>query len=198
MKRTADLHAAAGAAMSAATAARFEADVAPHRDALLRAARRLTRTEFDAEDLLQDTLLRAYAGYAGFSAGTNLNAWLFRILHNQWVSAFRYRQCRPAEVPLDGLPERDLVRAHRSAEDEVFATLPGPALAAALAALSEEFRTALYYSDVAGYTYREVAARMGTPAGTAMSRVSRARRHVRDQLTDIAGRQSDSPPQLVA
>ncbi|VEG47608.1 MULTISPECIES: sigma-70 family RNA polymerase sigma factor [Mycolicibacterium] len=173
-----------------AAAGRFEAEVLPYRDALLRAARRLTRTEADAEDLLQDTLLRAYAGFEGFQTGTNLNAWLFRILHNQWVSAFRHRQRRPAEVSFDALTEHDLARAAaarpaaaRSAEAAVLAALPGPELEAALGALSEDFRTAVYYAEVAGYTYLEVAALMGTPVGTAMSRVSRARQRLREQLT---------------
>ena len=89
--------------------ARFASDALPLVDVLHRGARRLTRNEADAEDLLQDTLLHAYAGFRSFRSGTNLQAWMFRILHNRWVSRHRYKQRRPTEVPVDGITERELV-----------------------------------------------------------------------------------------
>ncbi len=162
-------------------AARFVVEAVPLLDSLGRGARRLTQSEADAEDLLQDTLLHAYEGFGSFRQGTNLNAWLFRILHNRWVSRHRYRQCRPAEVPLDaGGHERSAV--HRSAEVELLDVMPDGDVVAALAELSEGARTAMFYVEVQGCTYAETAGLMGVPMGTVMSRVSRGRRQLRTAL----------------
>jgi DNA-directed RNA polymerase specialized sigma24 family protein len=109
----------------------------------------LTRTEADAEDLLQDTLLHSYTGFRTFESGTNLQAWLFRILHNRWVSNHRYKQRRPAEVPVDGFTEREVAR---SAETEALEAFPDNVIQAALDALPEGFRLAVYYADVEGFT----------------------------------------------
>src|SRR5262249_26459312 len=140
-------------------------DAGPHFDVLSRGARRLTRNAADAEDLLQDTLMHAYAGFAGFQEGTNLRAWLFRILHNRWVSAYRAKQARPAEGSANRLTEHDVaasVARHpallRSAESEVVDALPDSDVKAALAALPPGFREAVYLADVEGYTYAEAAA----------------------------------------
>lgn len=174
-------------------AARFASEAQPLFDVLSRGARRLTRSDADAEDLLQDTLLHAYAGFHTFQENSNLKAWLFRILHNRWVSAYRCKQSRPAEVPVDEITERDLTRSAarlpaglRSAEAEVLDALPDSEIEAALAALPEGFRAALYLADVQGYTYAETAAMMNIPHGTVMSRVSRGRQRLRIALAHIA------------
>jgi RNA polymerase sigma-70 factor (ECF subfamily) len=174
-------------------AARFAREAEPFFDVLSRGARRLTRSDADADDLLQDTLLHAYAGFHTFHENSNLKAWLFRILYNRWVSAYRCKQRRPAEVPVDEVTERDLTRsaAHlpaglRSAEAEVLDALPDSEIKAALATLPEGFRAALYFADVQGYTYAETAAMMNIPHGTVMSRVSRGRQRLRIALAHVA------------
>ncbi len=173
-------------------AARFERDTAPLRPALMRGARRLTRTEVDAEDLLQDALLHAFMGFRGFEPDTNLNAWLFRIMRNRWISGYRMKQRRPAEYATDSLAELELTagprRSARSAEAVALDILPDARLRAALDELPEGFRIALYYADVQGLTYAETAAAMGTPVGTVMSRVFRARAQLRHTLAAIADR----------
>lgn len=178
-------HATAAPAHDAELQARFAEDVWPLVDVLLRGARRLTRNEADAEDLLQETLVHAYAGFRTFRAGTNLQAWLFRIQHNQWINAYRRRERRPDEVLSDTISDRQLLaRALPSAESEVMDLLPDGELRDALAQLSDGFRTVLYYADIEGYTYAETAARMGIPVGTVMSRVFRARTQLRRALRD--------------
>ncbi|WP_020103150.1 sigma-70 family RNA polymerase sigma factor [Mycobacterium sp. 360MFTsu5.1] len=174
-------------------AARFVVEAVPLFDALGRGARRLTDSDADAEDLLQDTLLHAFEGFGSFRPGTNLNAWLFRILHNRWVSRHRYRQCRPAEVALEMFTasghERSAV--HRSAEVEVLDVMPDDDVVAALSELPDGARTAVFYVGIQGYTYAETAALMGVPMGTVMSRVSRGRRQLRTALSHL-DRQQDS------
>ncbi|KHO21496.1 sigma-70 family RNA polymerase sigma factor [Mycolicibacterium setense] len=181
-------------------AARFAEEVVPLFDALARGARRLARTEADAEDLLQDTLLHAYTGFRTFKEGTNLKAWLFRILYNRWVSAHRRAQRRPAEVAVDEITDRDLIHAAahsaiglQSAEAQVLNDLPHNEVRQALAALPEGFTTALYYAEVQGYTYAETASIMNVPVGTVTSRVSRSRQRLRASLAPLArSRYSDS------
>jgi RNA polymerase sigma factor (sigma-70 family) len=167
------------------TAERFVEEAEPVFDALTRRARRLTRCDADAEDLLQDALLDAYAGFRNFREGTNIKAWLFRILYNRWVSTYRSRQSRPAEVAIEDITElkQDL---GRSAEAEVLEALPDSTIQAAMYALPESFRDAVYYADVHGYTYAETAALLGIPVGTAMSRASRARQRLRIALDQFA------------
>lgn len=171
--------------------ARFVHDVWPMLDVLARGARRLTRNEADAEDLLQETLLRAYAGFHNFHEGTNLKAWLFRIQHNQWINAYRWRERRPAELLSDEITDRDVAAygAHtstglRSAEAEVLDSLPDSDIHAAMSALPDGYRTVLYYSDIEGFTHAQTAAIMGIPIGTVMSRVARARAKMRLALAD--------------
>ncbi|ODQ88041.1 hypothetical protein BHQ18_20895 [Mycolicibacterium flavescens] len=153
-------------------------------------ARLLTRSQADAEDLVQDTLMHAYAGYRSFEAGTNFKAWLYRIMRNQWINAHRRSERRPCEV-FDGLVSESAVvhRAGRdqlsSAEDRVLQNMPDPAVMDALAALSEEHRLVLYYADVEDRSYREVADLMGIPVGTVMSRLHRARRQMRRELAGV-------------
>jgi RNA polymerase sigma-70 factor (ECF subfamily) len=171
-------------------AARFASDAIPLCDALARRARRLTRCEADAEDLLQDTVLHAYQGFRSFQDGTNLNAWLFRILHNRWVSRYRHRERRPVEVPLDVITDGVTLPASRhSAEMEVLDVIPDGDISAALAALPDGVRTAVYYVGVEGYTYAETAALMNVPMGTVMSRVSRGRQRLRVALSHLDHRE---------
>jgi RNA polymerase sigma factor (sigma-70 family) len=179
-------------------AARFAREAGPFFGVLSRGARRLTRCDADSEDLLQDTLLHAYAGFRTFQEGTNLQAWLFRILFNRWVSSYRSRQCRPAEVSVDEVTERELAWSapcgpgrQRSAEAEVLDALPDSEIKAALATLPEGFRAALYFADVQGYTYAETAAILNIPHGTVMSRVSRGRKRLRIALTHVARSRGD-------
>jgi RNA polymerase sigma-70 factor (TIGR02947 family) len=179
-------------------AARFAREVEPLFDVLSRGARRLTRSDADADDLLQDTLLHAYAGFGSFQQGSNLRAWLFRILYNRWVSAYRAKQRRPSEVPVDGITERDLADSAarlpaglRSAEAEVLHALPDNDIKSAMDALPEGFRAAVYYTDVEGYTYAETATILGIPHGTVMSRASRGRKRLRIALAHCADGRSD-------
>jgi RNA polymerase sigma-70 factor (ECF subfamily) len=174
-------------------AARFAHEVEPLMEVLLRGARRLARSDADAEDLLQDALMHAYAGFGSFKEGSNLRAWLFRILYNRWVSAYRARQCRPSEVSVDGVTERDLAACaarlaagHRSAEAEVLDTWPDHEIKAAMDALPDGFRAVVYFADVQGYTYAETAKILGIPHGTVMSRVSRGRQRLRVALAHVA------------
>lgn len=166
--------------------ARFATEVEPLLDVLSRGARRLARSDADAEDLLQDTLMRAYIGFHTFAEGTNLKAWLFRILYNRWVSGYRAKHSRVAEVPAEDITDRDLAAGAsrlpggvRSAEDELLDALPDGDVRAAMAALPEGFAEVLFYADVEGHTYAETAAILDIPIGTVMSRVSRARRRLR-------------------
>ena len=172
--------------------ARFAHEVEPVMDVLSRGARRLTRSDADAEDLLQDALMHAFAGFDTFTDGSNLQAWLFRILYNRWVSAYRAKQRRPSEVSVDVVTERDLTEgaarffaAHRSAEAEVLDALPDTRIKAAMDALPDGFRTVVYLADVQGYTYAETAKILGIPHGTVMSRASRGRQRLREALADI-------------
>jgi RNA polymerase sigma factor (sigma-70 family) len=179
-------------------AARFTREAEPLFDVLARGARRLTRNDTDAEDLLQDALMHAYAGFHGFKDGSNLKAWLFRILYNRWVSAYRTKQRRPVEVSVEAVTERDLAgsaaRLHAglcSAEDEVLDALPDSEIKAALAELPEGFGAVVYLADVQGCTYAETAAMLNLPHGTVMSRASRGRQRLRIALAHVADGRGD-------
>lgn len=175
------------------TAERFAQDAQPLFDALLRRARGLTKTNADAEDLVQDTLLHAFMGYHTFREGTDFKAWLFRILYNRWVSTFRAKQRRPSEVPVDDVTESDLAdsanrssTASRSAEAEALTRLPDGTLRSAMATLPESFRTVLFYAEVQGHTYAETATILNIPRGTVMSRASRGKQRLRAALAGTA------------
>ncbi|BBW99437.1 RNA polymerase subunit sigma-70 [Mycolicibacterium moriokaense] len=179
-------------------AARFACAAEPHFDVLTRGARRLTRCEADAEDLLQDALMHAYAGFSTFADGTNFKAWMFRILYNRWVSGHRAKQRRLSEVALDEVTDwesnggaRHVSEAPRSAEAEFLDALPDNELKAALATLPDGARTAIYYADVLEYTYSETAVVMDIPIGTVMSRVARGRKRLRFALAHLAGGRGD-------
>jgi RNA polymerase sigma-70 factor (TIGR02947 family) len=170
-------------------AAQFARGVEPLLGVLLRGARRLTRNDADAEDLLQDTLLHGFAGFHNFRPGTNLRAWLFRIQYNRWVSTYRSKQSRVVETTSDEIHDWDLAASAsheatglRSAEDEVLDRLPDNDVRAALQSLPEGFRAAVYYADIEGHTYAETAVLMDVPIGTVMSRIYRGRERLRVAL----------------
>ena len=177
------------------TAAHFERDVIPLLEPLRGRAIQITSSIADAEDLLQETLLKAYAGRRSFERGTNLKAWLFRIMTNACISSYRAKQRRPAQYPTDEITDRQLAAsaAHRSAglwsaEDHALATLPDPQIKAAMQALPEQFRIAVYFADVEGFSYKEIAEIMGTELGTVSSRINRGRDLLRKLLIDSPNR----------
>jgi len=175
------------AAPQAARNAEFEAQVRPYVGQLYPAALRMTRNRADAEDLVQDTLTKAYTAFHQFTPGTNLRAWLHKILATTFINTCRKRTREPA-IASAADPHNDwqaagpLHSAARSAEAEALDKITDTAVLNAVRDLPPDFRTALYLADIEGYPYREVAALMGTPLGTVMSRLHRARGKLRHTL----------------
>ena len=181
------------AAEDPALRARFERDVLPLLPSLYAAALRMTRNPSDAEDLVQDTYLRAYRGFAGFQEGTNLKAWLYRILTNGFINTYRKRQLEPQTVEgPDDLDEWYLYdrlggrNVELSAETEVLDRIPDQAVKEALESLPENFRLPVLLADVEGFSYKEIADIMETPIGTVMSRLHRGRKALQKALWDTA------------
>ena len=167
----------------------FVRDVTPLLGPLYWHALRMTRHHADAEDLLQDTMLKAYALFHMFQQGTNLRSWLYRILTNNYINAYRKRQRRPAQFPTEEITDQQLaaLAQHtstglRSAEDEALEALPDNAIKAAMQALPAPVQDRSYYADVEGLRRREIAEVMGTPIGTVVSRLHRGRRQLRGLL----------------
>jgi RNA polymerase sigma-70 factor, ECF subfamily len=172
---------------------RFERDVLPLLPNLYAAALRMTRNPADAEDVVQDTYLRAYRGFSTFKEGTNLKAWLYRILTNSYINTYRKKQREPQRVEgpddidewylYDRLGERSV---ELSAETEVLDRIPDQAVKQALESLPENFRMPVLLADVEGFSYQEIADIMETPIGTVMSRLHRGRKALQKALWDTA------------
>jgi RNA polymerase sigma-70 factor (ECF subfamily) len=168
-------------------AARFERDVLPLADQLYRAARRYTRSTADAEDLVQETMVKAYAGFRTFSAGTNVRAWLYRILTNTWITSYRTAQRRPDEVlAADVTDLKPHAAGDASVELAVLEAMGDDEVRDALQALPEGQRLVVYYADVEGFRYKEIAAILDIRLGTVMSRLHRGRTNLRLLLVDVA------------
>ena len=167
----------------------------PYMGPLYSAALRMTRNPADAEDLVQETYLRAYRGFEGFREGTNLKAWLYRILTNTFINQYRAAKRRPEQVDLDDVEDLYLYRrlggleavaAGRGPEAEVIDAIPEAAVKEALESLPEQFRMAVLLADVEGFAYKEIAEILDVPIGTVMSRLHRGRKQLQKRLWEFA------------
>ncbi|NIH53701.1 RNA polymerase sigma-70 factor (ECF subfamily) [Lysinibacter cavernae] len=176
--------------------ARFEEQALPYLDQLYGAAIRMTKNPQDAQDLVQETFTKAFASFKSFQDGTNLKAWLYRIMTNSYINTYRKRQREPYMGAIDELEDWQLGDAEsttssrsRSAEAEAIDRMPESVVKNALNSISEDFRMAVYLADVEGFSYQEIADIMKTPVGTVMSRLHRGRRLLREMLTEYAAEQ---------
>jgi RNA polymerase sigma-70 factor (ECF subfamily) len=190
--------------VDAELSARFEREVVPLRDLLYRHAFRMSHNHADAEDLVQETVMKAYAGFGSFRSGTNVKAWLLRIQTNTYINGYRKKRRQPAQYSSESLTDQYLTEANarsavselRSAEDHALDLLPDNDIKAAMQALPGQFREVVYYADVEGFRYKEIAALTNTPHGTVMSRLHRGRRQLRLLLGGGVG--EDGPQALPA
>jgi RNA polymerase sigma-70 factor (ECF subfamily) len=172
----------------------FEEQALPFMDQLYAAAMRLTRNPADAADLVQETFVKAYQAFGQFQQGTNLKAWLYRIQTNTFINNYRKNQRNPYQGTIDDLEDWQLGGAEsvtqststQSAEAEAIDHLPDSDVKDALQSIPEDFRMAVYFADVEGFSYQEIADIMKTPVGTVMSRLHRGRRMLRELLSDYA------------
>jgi RNA polymerase sigma-70 factor (ECF subfamily) len=162
--------------------------------ALYSAAVHMTRNRADAEDLVQETYLRAYRGFGGFQEGTNLKAWLFRILTNAYINSYRSKQRRPQEADLEDvedlylyhhLPSVEQATRGRSSESHVLERISDCEVKAAIESLPEQYRLPVYLADVEGFAYKEIAEMLDIPIGTVMSRLHRGRKGLEKRLHDF-------------
>ncbi len=173
---------------------RFERDAMAYLDQLYGAAMRMTKNPTDAEDLVQETYLKAFAAFDSFTEGTNLKAWLFRILTNTFINTYRKKQRQPtSHTSSDELEDWQLAESEshsstglRSAEMEALDRIADTQVVDALAAIPEDYREAVFLADVEGFSYKEIAEIMDTPVGTVMSRLHRGRKLLKDKLTEYA------------
>ena len=169
---------------------RFAAEAMPLVDRLYSAALRYTRDATDAEDLVQETMVKAYRSFHQYRPGTNLKAWLYRVLHTTYISMYRKAQRRPQETLQEQIDEfsfyDEVARNGASAEREVLESLTADEVKQALAELPESFRLAVYLADVEGFAYKEIAEIMDTPVGTVMSRLHRGRKLLQKALASYA------------
>jgi RNA polymerase sigma-70 factor, ECF subfamily len=182
--------------------ARFAELTMPYMSALYAAAMRMTRNPTDAEDLVQETYLRAFRGFEGFREGTNLKAWLYKILTNTFINTYRAKKRRPEQTELDDVEDFYIFRrigglesvdASRTAETELLDSLPDAEVKEALEALPEQFRMAVILADVEGFSYKEIAQILEVPIGTVMSRIHRGRKQLQKLLWDYAERHNLRP-----
>jgi RNA polymerase sigma-70 factor, ECF subfamily len=172
---------------------RFEREALQYLDQLYAAALRMTRNPADAEDIVQETYAKAYASFHQFTPGTNLKAWLYRILTNTYINSYRKKQREPQISDGENIEDWQLARAEshtssglKSAEMVALERLPDSDIKEALQQLPPDFRLAVYLADVEGFAYKEIAEIMGTPIGTVMSRLNRGRNQLRNLLADYA------------
>jgi RNA polymerase sigma-70 factor, ECF subfamily len=177
----------------------------PYMPALYGAALRMTRNPTDAEDLVQETYLRAYRGFEGFREGTNLKAWLYKILTNTYINIYRAKKRRPDQVDLDEMPDFSLYRqiggleaveASATPETEVLSAIPDDEVKAALESLPEQFRMAVILCDIEQFSYKEIAEILDIPIGTVMSRIHRGRKLLQKRLWDYAAERGLVPPSV--
>jgi RNA polymerase sigma-70 factor, ECF subfamily len=172
----------------------FESQALQYMDQLYAAAMRMTRNPADAADLVQETYVKAFQAFGQFQQGTNLKAWLYRIQTNTFINQYRKNQRNPYQSTIDDLEDWQLGNAEsvtqststRSAEAEAIDHLPDSAVKDALQSIPEDFRMAVYFADVEGFSYQEVADIMKTPVGTVMSRLHRGRKMLRELLSEYA------------
>ncbi len=183
----------AGAESEAQRRERFERDALVYVDQLYSAALRMARNPSDAEDLVQEAYTKAYSAFHQYKPGTNLKAWLYRILTNTYINLYRKRQREPLRTSTDTVEDWQMAQAMehsptglRSAEVEALDHLPDSDVKAALQSIGEDFRLAVYFVDVEGFSYKEASEILGVPIGTVMSRLHRGRKQLRELLADYA------------